>query len=53
MREMKEIVSIIAGVRSCIEQLKVSGRGDCAIIIASCNTLDDIAAELGKGESAE
>lgn len=50
MRDIKDIIGMLTGVKSCLEQLKVSGRTDCAIIIASCNTLDDIAAKLSGGE---
>ena len=53
MKDIKEIIGLIGGVKSCLEQLKVSGRNDCAIIIASCNTLDEIAGELGKEEKRE
>ena len=46
---MNETIEMLIGVRGCVEQLKVSGRGDCAMVIACCNTLDKVIAEIEKG----
>lgn len=50
---MRETIEMLVGVRSCIEQLKVSGRGDCAMVIACCNTIDKVVKELENGGEAE
>ena len=51
---MNETTEMLIGVRSCIEQLKVSGRGDCAMVVACCNTLDKVLERLGnKKEECE
>ena len=49
---MNENVEMLIGVRGCIEQLKVSGRGDCAMVIACINTLDKVIESIEKKEEA-
>ena len=50
---MNETTEMLIGVRNCIEQLRVSGRGDCAMVIACCNTLDKVIGSIGKKEEAD
>ena len=53
MKNLNEIIQLLGGVKGCVEQLRVSGKNDCAIIIASCNTLDDIVSQLREEENKE
>ena len=49
---MNETIEMLIGVRGCVEQLKVSGRGDCAMVIACINTLDKVIESIEKKEEA-